>query len=452
MDNNLDLVVILKRIERNNTIYYVPVYSEVGIYDDKNDVFINNRNKKYKHVIEGEEYAFMGRLPLSKYYDAFSNSSLLLVKGKAIKKMREHKYILSESEDKIPIILQVKKDNECNIFLDNDLINYYNRNYPELEINKMVNSQEMSISEVYEELTSKIIGQDEQIKQILSSIWKQYNNKDKTFNYNMLINGPEGVGKTTIFKLLEESLDIPCVIINAKRLQDTGYIENILLRLLEKTNFDIVKAENGILVIDKLEEISTNSKERHNTSSKALQEVIINLIDEGIFTIDTIDGDKYRFSMNKLLVIGLGNFNNNESLRNTQVGFNTTDKENTMDTYGIIPVLANRFPILIEMNELTLDDYINIIKNSLLSSLNTNREFLNKKNISLNVSDEVIELIAKLAYDRKLGAKSINEIIESSLALAEFEIASNPSLYESLIIDENTIRDKNNYTLIKRKK
>ena len=219
--------------------------------------------------------------------------------------------------------------------------------YPELEIDNIIGNNEMNISDVYKELTSKIIGQDEQIKQILSTIWKQYNNEDKTFNYNMLINGPEGVGKTTIFKLLEELLGIPCVIINAKRLGSEGYIENILLNLLEKTEFDVERAKTGILVIDKLEEISTNSKERHSTSSKALQEIIINLIDEGVFTINTIDNEKYRFSMDKLLIIGIGNFNNNENLRNTTVGFNTALEDNTLDAYGIIPELANKFPILI---------------------------------------------------------------------------------------------------------
>ena len=103
------------------------------------------------------------------------------------------------------------------------------------------------------------------------------------------------------------------------------------------------------------------------------------------------------------------------------------------------------------MNNLSLDDYINIIKNSTLSSLNTNREFLGKRNINLEISEEVINMIARIAYDRKLGAKSINEILESSLALAEFEIASNSSLYESLIIDKSTIKDNKKYTLVKRK-
>lgn len=449
--NNLDLVIIYRRIEKQDVINYIPVYCEIGTYNQESEVFTTIKGKKYHHMIEGEEYAFLGRLPLSRYTDLYPKSSLFTIKTKAFINNAKHKYILSESEDNVPIVLQVEKNNECNIFLDSDLINFYNKYYPELEIDNIIGNNEMNISDVYKELTSKIIGQDEQIKQILSTIWKQYNNEDKTFNYNMLINGPEGVGKTTIFKLLEELLGIPCVIINAKRLNNISYIENTLLKLMEKTDYNLELAEKGILVIDKLEEISTNSRERHSTLSKEYQEIIISLIDEGLFTINNIDNKRYRFNMDKLLIVGLGNFNNDKHLRNTTVGFSTDSKESTLDSYGIIPELANKFPILIEMNNLTLEDYINIIKNSTLSSLNTNREFLGKKNINLEISEEVINMIARIAYDRKLGAKSINEILESSLALAEFEIASNPSLYESLIIDKTTIKDNKKYTLVKRK-
>lgn len=450
--NNLDLVVVLKKKVEDNKVNYIPLCCEIGVYDENNEVFVTRRGKKYKHILKEKEYAFIGRLPLSKYTETYPKYSPWVIKAKILINEQKHKYILSESEDKVPVVLQTEKDNKYNLYLDNDLINFYNKYYPELEINNIIDNGEMNISDVYKELTSKIIGQDEQIKQILSTIWKQYNNEDKTFNYNMLINGPDGVGKTTIFKLLEDLLGIPCVIVNAKRLNSVSYIENTLLKLIEKTDYDLELAEKGILVIDKLEEISTNSRERHSTLSKEYQEAIISLVDEGLFTINNIDNKRYRFSMNKLLIVGLGNFNNDKQLRNTTVGFSTNDKESTLDSYGIIPELANKFPILIEMNNLTLEDYINIIKNSTLSSLNTNREFLCKKNINLQVSEDVINEIARLAYDRKLGAKSINEIIESTLTLAEFEIANNPNLYESLTIDKSTIKDNKKYTLVKKKK
>ncbi len=452
MNNNLDLVVILKRKEKGDIVSYIPVMGEVGIYDEEKEVFITSKGKKYKNIISGESYAFAGRTPLSQYQEKYPLLSINIIKRIAFLSSLKNRYFLTETEDKIPAVLLEDKNKTNKLFIDNDIIAFYNKYYPEIEIDKIINNTKMNIKDVYEELINKIVGQDDQIKQILSSIWKQYNNEDKQSNYNMLINGSTGTGKTTIFKILEELVDIPCIIINAKRIEEPSYIENALLRLLEKADFDIDRAEHGILVIDKLEEISTNSKERHNTISKSLQELIINLIEEGIFTINNIDNDKYRFSMDKLLIIGIGNFNNNESLRNTQVGFNKSPlNNNTLLSYGIIPELANKFPIVIEMNELTKEDYIKIIKNSTLSSISTNKLFLNSKNIEFNISDEVIKIIADIAYNRKSGAKSINEIIESSLSLAEFEIASNPNIYESLTITEDTIKDNKKYTLVKRK-
>ena len=294
--NNLELVVVLKKKVEGNKINYIPLYSEIGVYDENNEVFVTKKGKKYKHILKREEYAFIGRLPLSKYTETYPKYSPWIIRTKVLINEQKHKYILSESEDKVPVVLQTEKNNKYSLYLDNDLINFYNKYYPELEINNIIDNGEMNISDVYKELTSKIIGQDEQIKQILSTIWKQYNNEDKTFNYNMLINGPEGVGKTTIFKLLEDLLGIPCVIVNAKRLNSVSYIENTLLKLIEKTDYDLELAEKGILVIDKLEEISTNSRERHSTLSKEQQEVIISLIDEGLFTINNIDNKRYRFS------------------------------------------------------------------------------------------------------------------------------------------------------------
>lgn len=189
MNNNFDLVVIYRRIEKKDVINYIPVYCEVGTYNQESEVFTTTKGKKYHHMIEGEEYAFLGRLPLSRYTEVYQKSSLFAIKAKTLLNEHKYRYILSESEDNVPIISQVKMNGEYNIFLDRDLIIFYNKYYPELEIDNIIGNNEMNISDVYKELTSKIIGQDEQIKQILSTIWKQYNNEDKTFNYNMLING-----------------------------------------------------------------------------------------------------------------------------------------------------------------------------------------------------------------------------------------------------------------------
>lgn len=78
MNNNLDLVIIYRRIEKQDVINYIPVYSELGTYDQESEVFTTTKGKKYHHMIEGEEYAFLGRLPLSRYTEVYQKSSLLL--------------------------------------------------------------------------------------------------------------------------------------------------------------------------------------------------------------------------------------------------------------------------------------------------------------------------------------------------------------------------------------
>ena len=85
MNNNFDLVVIYRRIEKKDVINYIPVYCEVGTYNQESEVFTTTKGKKYHHMIEGEEYAFLGRLPLSRYTDFYPKSSLFTIKTKAFK-------------------------------------------------------------------------------------------------------------------------------------------------------------------------------------------------------------------------------------------------------------------------------------------------------------------------------------------------------------------------------
>lgn len=84
MNNNFDLVVIYRRMEKKNVINYIPVYCEVGTYNQESEIFTTTKGKKYHHMIEGEEYAFLGRLPLSRYTDFILNLHFLLLKQKPL--------------------------------------------------------------------------------------------------------------------------------------------------------------------------------------------------------------------------------------------------------------------------------------------------------------------------------------------------------------------------------
>lgn len=84
MNNNLDLVIIYRRIEKQDVINYIPVYSELGTYDQESEVFTTTKGKKYRHMIEGEEFAFLGKLPLSRYTEVYQKSSLFAIKAKTL--------------------------------------------------------------------------------------------------------------------------------------------------------------------------------------------------------------------------------------------------------------------------------------------------------------------------------------------------------------------------------
>lgn len=98
MNNNFDLVVIYRRMEKKDVINYIPVYCEVGTYNQDSEVFTTTKGKKYHHMIEGEEYAFLGRLPLSRYTDLYPKSSLFTIKTKAFTITQNIDIYLSESE------------------------------------------------------------------------------------------------------------------------------------------------------------------------------------------------------------------------------------------------------------------------------------------------------------------------------------------------------------------
>ena len=110
MNNNLDLVVILKRKEKGDIVSYIPVMGEVGIYDEKKEVFITNKGKKYKNIISGESYAFAGRTPLSQYQEKYPLLSINIIKRIAFLSSLKNRYFLTETEDKIPAVLLEDKN------------------------------------------------------------------------------------------------------------------------------------------------------------------------------------------------------------------------------------------------------------------------------------------------------------------------------------------------------
>lgn len=494
--NNLEEVkdiAILYKLKRNfENLECIPYKVITGIYNSEEEELIDEDGTPYRHIIEGNTYGFAARKSLREYNKQFPLIPTSILKKLILHYAKKFNYQLNQfGEENTPIINFCNKEkyNKENIFLDRDIIIFYITYYPEslseleeqfgikiiyekqvdkensttLQIDNKEKEEKMDINvnKLYTEITKTVIDQNEPIKKILTAIWKQYNNFSPNKSRNILINGSTGVGKTEIFRQLTKKLDIPCYTANATEYTASGYIgkdiSDMLKSLLDITNGDLKKAENGILIIDEIDKLSEANKSQSQVNQKDVQEALLKIIEDGKYDI-MWHSKKYTFDTSNLMVVGIGSWSRVELKTDKVVGFEQISKPKqykdlTTEDFvknGMIPELIGRFPIIIQMNELNHDSYIRII-NSDNGALQTNQEFLQKQGIKLIVTDEAKNEIALSAEKKGFGARSLDSIIETALSYASFEIASNPEAYNELIVTEETIKDNKVYTLKKKK-
>ena len=341
--------------------------------------------------------------------------------------------------------------------MSNELTNNNNENK---ELTGQVDTA-IDIAKIYSEVTSNVIDQDEPIRKILTAIWKQYNNFSENKSRNILINGSTGVGKTETFRQLTKRLQVPYFMTSATEYTATGYIgksvDDMLIGLLKNANYDLEKAQRGILIIDEIDKLSEANKSSSQINQRDVQEALLKILEDGVFAIKANDRE-YMFDTKGLMVIGMGSWSRIELKETRPVGFDSkpTKKEykditrEDIVSAGMIPELIGRFPTIVQMNELGFDSFIRIL-NSENNTLSMNKKFLSTKGVTLTADDDTLKEIALLAMKQKYGARSLDEIVETALSVASFEIASNPDKYSELIISPETIKDNKKYTLVRRK-
>lgn len=497
----LQYTTILKKILYDDGgIGYKPEKIVEGYYADDDMLFIDLDGTPYYHIIdEPETCGFCDRVTLEELESTYPDMSIEEIKKTILENLSDKYFVYFDEESntfKVPVILYKYKDDEtseANLLLDEDISNYYSLYYPEF-YNKLMSgksnktlpfSTEVSstdsktnkkntmttkeledlkanidVNKLFKEITSQVIDQDEPIKKILTAIWKQYNNFSDNKSRNILINGSTGVGKTETFRILTKLIDVPCVITSATEYTASGYVgknvEDMLIDLIRQADFDVDKAERGILIIDEIDKISDSNNGNSQVNQRDVQEALLKILEDGVFNL-TIDYEDYTFDTSKLMVIGMGSWSRIDLTPKITVGF---EKKVPIKTYkdltredmvanGLIPELVGRFPVIVQMNELNYDSFIRILK-SKHNALMKNKEFLSKQGVNLKISDKAYDAIASKASKDVYGARGLDEIVERALSDASFEIATNPDKYSELIIDEKTIEDNKKYTLVKK--
>ena len=326
-------------------------------------------------------------------------------------------------------------------------------------------------------LDEYVIGQDE-AKKILSvavyNHYKRIRNLDKIDDVeiqksNILIMGPTGCGKTLMAQTLAKVLRVPFAIADATTLTEAGYVgedvENILLRLIQAADYDISKAEKGIIYIDELDKITRKSENpsiTRDVSGEGVQQALLKIIEGTVANVPPNGGRKHpqqeylKIDTTNILFICGGAFEGLDKIIENRIGEKTigfgakveTKKDidyktifanvlpNDVIKFGLIPELVGRLPIITTLGQLddkALVDILTKPKNSLIKQY---KKLLKMDNVDLEFKKDALEEIVKLALERKTGARGLRAILEDVMVNAMYEIPSNKNIKKCIITKE----------------